>query len=257
MARVPPLPNFLIIGAHRCATRWLRFNLDKHPDIYMPPFEIRYFDDVANVKTIRLGGYRRRFEGWDGEPFMGESSPSYMTYGLDVKGAAERIKLYLPDVRIIAMVRQPIERLESAFLHYVKAGRLPPNADLVTMFQEHDPLIEELSLLNAGVYGHSLDIYNRLFGDDLLVLFHEDIVEDPAGVYLDALAHIGVEDPIVPRDIGRVLYSARKTVRLTKPILPDELRDKSYWWFRQDAKIVEEITGRDLSHWDPELSSSS
>ena len=34
---LPPLPSFVIIGAPGCATRWLRFNLDRHPEIYAPP----------------------------------------------------------------------------------------------------------------------------------------------------------------------------------------------------------------------------
>ena len=54
----PPLPNFLIIGAARCATRWLRFNLNQHPDVFMPPVPARLLR--ARRPSVRGSALRRR-----------------------------------------------------------------------------------------------------------------------------------------------------------------------------------------------------
>ena len=86
----PPLPNFLIIGAARCATRWLRFNLNLHPDVFMPPYPLDYFAPGVPPfegppfgdarRRVREGGrwYRLEFTAAYDQPFVGEASPSYL-----------------------------------------------------------------------------------------------------------------------------------------------------------------------------------
>lgn len=252
MAKVPPLPNFLIIGAQRCATRWLRYNLDQHPDIYMPPFEMNFWDEFQNLKTLRVGGYRRQFAGWNDEPFTGESSPVYLMWEHDPASTAELIQLHLPDVKLIAMVRDPIHRLESAFLHYVKLGRIGPDETFTGLLVANDPRIKELQLLSAGIYAYSLEPYIDRFGEDLLVIFHDDLVADPESVYLDALDHIGVTRLHVPKGVHRVMYSARTTVRSEHPMFEGEGRANVWEWYRDDVRFLSELTGRDLSHWGPD-----
>ena len=44
---IPPFPSFFLIGAERCGVRWLRFNLDQHPDICAPPLDLHYFANAG------------------------------------------------------------------------------------------------------------------------------------------------------------------------------------------------------------------
>ena len=60
MPSEPPLPSFLIIGAQRGATRWLRSNLSQHPQIFMPPFDLGFFDDGRAVPQARPQVVRAR-----------------------------------------------------------------------------------------------------------------------------------------------------------------------------------------------------
>lgn len=73
-----PLPTFLIIGAQKSATRWLRLNLGLHPDIFTAGREIEFFNSAKQFDQ-GTSWYRQQFEGWDGERFVGEATPGYMS----------------------------------------------------------------------------------------------------------------------------------------------------------------------------------
>ena len=70
-SREPPLPTFLIIGAQKSATRWLRFNLGLHPDVYVAPSEIEFFNNRNRYNDLGVSWYRAQFEGSAGEPIVG------------------------------------------------------------------------------------------------------------------------------------------------------------------------------------------
>jgi len=108
------LPNFLIIGAARSGTTSLYHNLRAHPDIYMPvKKEPQFF--TANWHR-GLEWYERLFEDWQGEKAVGEASMTY-TYP-DFADVPRRIVQYLPEVRFIYMLRNPVERTYSHYLYY-------------------------------------------------------------------------------------------------------------------------------------------
>ena len=74
------LPTFVIIGAQKCATRWLRMNLGKHPDIYTARSELAFWNTEKRVERLGLDWYRHQFEGRKGEPIVGEATPGYMIW---------------------------------------------------------------------------------------------------------------------------------------------------------------------------------
>ncbi len=74
----PPSSSSARSGARRGP--WLKVNLNKHPDIYAPPYELDFWADRERWAAWKMSGYRRKFEGWNGEAIVGEASPSYMFY---------------------------------------------------------------------------------------------------------------------------------------------------------------------------------
>ena len=120
------LPNFLIVGAAKCGTSSLHNYLNQHPDIFMPS----YTRDGLKVKEPRfliaeeirnrlpkgiwdLDSYKSLFKNVDCQQAIGESTVLYLYF---YKTAIKNIKKYLaPDVRIIIMLRNPIERAYSAY----------------------------------------------------------------------------------------------------------------------------------------------
>jgi hypothetical protein len=76
-----PFPTFLIIGAQKSATRWLRRYLEEHPEVFTFEGESAFFN-TERVKR-ELEDYRQDFEGWSGEQIVGESTSVYMMWRED------------------------------------------------------------------------------------------------------------------------------------------------------------------------------
>ena len=251
MPRLPPLPNFLIIGAQKCATRWLRFNLGKHPDVFTARRELEFFNYRGRFENSGVDGYRAQFAGWAGEAHVGEATPGYMMPRHRPRVVATRIKETIPEVRLLALVRDPIDRASSAMVHHIKRGRLPPDLGLLDFVRQTPPEDDWLGLVAGGWYAASLRPYHQLFGDQLLVLLHDDVRSDPRAVYAQALRHIGADPDFIPPDLGEVVFSNVRSSAGRNGISLDDRR-VLYEYFRDDIRKLERMLDRDLSSWRPE-----
>ena len=253
----PPLPTFLIIGAQKSATRWLRTNLGAHPQVFTADTESHFF---SRSRYFRLGldYYRTHFEGWDGEPVVGEATPGYMMWIDDPPTMAARIDESLPNVRLLALLRIPVDRTYSAFIHHMRQGRIPADAGLLGWVRSVAPKDDPQGLIAGGWYAASLTPYFERFGERLQVFLHDDVVDHPKRVYSRALEHIGASPDFVPPELERVVFSNRPP----KPSayhegkggrrkLSSEERAELYEYFRHDIDHLEELLGRDLSIWRP------
>lgn len=112
------LPNFLIIGAAKSGTTSLYRYLRDHPQVFM-----------AHSKELKFFASRTRWgfgPGWyawqcsdaDGAVAIGEASPSYTRYP-QRRGVPERVAQVLPDARLVYLIRHPIERMRSHYLHRI------------------------------------------------------------------------------------------------------------------------------------------
>ena len=120
------LPNFLIVGAAKCGTSSLHDYLNQHPDIFMPTFtadglkvkEPRFLIKEKIQKRLQKGiwnykDYKLLFQGVTDEIAIGEATVLYLYYHSE---AIKNIKKYLgEDVKIIIMLRNPIDRAYSAY----------------------------------------------------------------------------------------------------------------------------------------------
>ncbi|MGZ4784165.1 MAG: sulfotransferase family protein [Acidimicrobiales bacterium] len=249
MPSVPPFPSFVIIGGRRCGARWLRVNLDRHPDICAPPINTAFFADEDRMEALGLRWYREQFGGWRGEPILGEAAPAYMHWSNDPALVARRLKRVLPDVRLVAIVRNPVDRLLSEVRQHVRWGRLPPGADTYSLLLNEDPIIQQLNPARNSIVASAILAYLERFGDDLLVMFHDDLVADPVASYRKILVHVGASPDFVPEGLADVLFSDEGKADV-KP-LDEEQRRILFGFFRNDVQLLAEWTGRDLSSWDP------
>jgi Sulfotransferase family len=117
------LPTFFVIGAAKAGTTSLNRYLGLHPEIHVSPIkEPNFFSGPADrfpYQTRRIDDadeYERLFV--TDKPVRGEASPSYTQYPRRT-GVPARIKAAVPDVRFVYMVRDPIERTISHYLHWV------------------------------------------------------------------------------------------------------------------------------------------
>lgn len=120
------LPNFLVIGAMKSGTDSLYRYLRAHPQVFMPDTkEPHYFIEELNWSRGR-DWYESLFDAAVGAAAVGEASTTYSKYPTH-QGVPERIAAVLPDVRLIYLVRHPIDRIRSQYLHevLVRAERDP------------------------------------------------------------------------------------------------------------------------------------
>jgi hypothetical protein len=249
-----PLPTFLIIGAQKSATRWLRVNLGLHPDVYTAPTELEFFNKPERfARGTRW--YRRQFEGWAGEDIVGEATPGYMFWGERPHLVAERIHQVLRDVRLVAIVRNPVDRAQSAMVHHIKFSGLPKDTDLLRLVRDSRPEDDPLGIISGGWYAASLAPFQERFGSRLLVLVHDDLEHDPRGPYLRALGHVGASSEVVPEGLEQVMFSNQQDPSRA-PIEPRTLsldeRRLLYEFFANDIDELERSLGRDLAMWRPD-----
>lgn len=195
-------PQFLIVGAQRAGTTALYKTLVEHPAVLGAGLHkgVHYFDtDYGKSHEWYLGHFpriasARRLEQQLGvQPITGEASPYYMFHPL----AAERIARDLPAVKLIAVLRDPVERAYSAYTHEKARGfetetferaleleperlageedRLRSDPTYVSLHHQHN------AYLARGRYIEQIERLERLVGRDrLLVLDFDELVGDPA-----------------------------------------------------------------------------
>ena len=113
------LPNMIIIGGLKCGTTSIHHYLGLHPEIHMSkPKELNFFAAEQNW-DLGFDWYESRFDNT--VKINGESSPHY-TNRPRFNGVAERIHKHIPDAKLIYMVRDPIKRILSHWVHATGAG---------------------------------------------------------------------------------------------------------------------------------------
>ena len=249
----PPLPTFVIIGAQKSATRWLRTTLGEHPGIYTAPAELHFWNRPHRVEDPEgLRWYRDKFEGWSGEPITGEATPGYMIWRHHPANVAARMKPLLPEARLIAILRNPIDRANSAMKHHIRRRRLPPNARLVDVARERQPTVKDrLCIVTGGWYAQSLAGFQQEYGPNLLVLLHDDLIDRPERVYETAVRHVGAPSGFRPPSLSRHVFRNALGRRTGKYSLTTEERCEMWEYFRDDVAELEQMFGLDLSRWEP------
>ena len=176
------LPNFLIIGAMKSGTTALYYYLAQHPQVYMSPVkEPNFFcseGQASREDTVaRLETYQGLFKDVSDEKVIGEASHCY----LYEPEAAVRIQQYLPDAKFVAVLRDPVDRAYSHFLHMVRNGTEPLTDFAQALREEEVGAHRERSpqdYIGRGLYYDQLKRYFDTFGQDQVrVYLYEDLSE--------------------------------------------------------------------------------
>jgi hypothetical protein len=252
-SEVGPLPTFLIIGAQKCATRWLRLNLGAHPEVFTAPRELEYFNS-DQYDTLHLESYRSQFDGWTGERIVGEATPGYMFWRHHPATVAARIHDVVPDVRLVAILRNPVDRARSALIHHIENRALPRDTMLIDYTRRTPPEDDPLGIITGGWYAASLEPFARRFESRLLIVLHDDVHDDARKVYETVARHVGAAPDFVPPELERVRFSNQKQPDADKRRHALSKRDRRELqrYFADDIARLETTTGRDLSIWDRE-----
>ena len=167
--------DFVCVAAPRSGTTWLFEALRQHRSIHIPAAkELNFFNEALlghmEFKYSRgIGYYRRQFDGASKDTRLGDVSP---TYYVDPR-AAQRIFQHFPNVRIVCLLRNPVEVVYSTYLKTRAYFPMPPTFKLA---------IEEYpEILNLGYYYKYLLRYCDLFPTEhIYVRTYEDFFESAA-----------------------------------------------------------------------------
>lgn len=173
-------PTFIGIGAQKAATTWLHVTLSAHPDVFVSdPKELDFFTDRYNRG---FEWYERHFIAAEAA-VRGETSPSYL---FDVE-APVRACNYDPSLRIVAILRDPVNRAFSNHLHVVRKGYVSASV----VFEEAEP--RNPMYLEQGRYATHLSRWFDAFGKDaVLVLLAEEIAAEPETAIEAVYRHLGL-----------------------------------------------------------------
>lgn len=284
------LPTFIMIGVAKGGTTSLYRYLDQHPQIYMyadkgtnffgyeDARDWKWHDEgepplLRHFHVRSFAEYEAAFAGVTDEIAVGEVSPQYFRSPT----AARRIHEHLPDVKLVASLRNPAERAFSGFLMRTRRG--------VKVRDAYEELTAEGSHVREGFYYERLKRYFDAFPrEQIRTYLFEDFKRNPIGVVQDLYGFVGVDSAFapdtavrhnpanVPRSplLNRLLYHPRairsakallperlqlaaKRIRQRNlqpaPTLPPDLRARLLELYRDDILKLGELLDRDLAVW--------
>lgn len=257
------LPNFLIIGAAKSGTTTLYKYLCKHPQIFMStPKEPNFFADNENY-SLGIEWYAKLFQEAQSHQICGEASTPY-THQLHIPNIPERIYQTIPNVKLIYIMRHPVDRAYSQYVQQIKIFQsvhriknLEPFKVPETFEQllergkkviKANDYMEQIDVLAASNYMNIIEGYLQFFPKrSLLFLLLDDLVKAPketmkkVGNFLDLDAEIDlVREEAIKANTAIHHKTWYMRSRITDPLkaipgvasvanaLPQEIRDGVY-----------------------------
>ncbi len=268
------LPNLIVIGAMKGGTSSLHNYLDLHPQIAMSrPKELDFFVLEKNwPKGVEW--YESHFT--DGARICGESSPNYTKCHF-FAGVPGRVHAIVPEAKLIYVLRDPIERIISHYVHNIAARwddrRFP------------DAVRENIDYVSCSKYYMQLERYLDYFPKrNILIIASEDLHRRRQQTLQGVFRFLGVDDAFYTEGFSKILHESsakrrrtkvgslllrlpgRKAIRsllpfssqfanvlskreIKRPVLSAELRQELIDALRDDVALLKEHTGGDFEHW--------
>jgi Sulfotransferase domain len=271
------LPNLVVIGAQKCGTSGLHYQLSLHPEIWMSrPKELNFFIEERNWFR-GPEWYRHYFDAR--AKVRGESSPNYTAYPQHL-GVPERMGSVVPDAKLIYVLRDPLDRIAAHWVHnYAKRREKGTLAETL--------MHPNTSYVTRSMYAMQLERYLEHYPKDRILIFQQsELRHQRAETLRRVFEFLGVDPDFThPRFEQERHQTARKTratrlaVRLERlgrsrrgrflpsnfwlvlddrlplrrtiktPNVSAALPDETLARLRADAERLRELTGRDFSNW--------
>lgn len=293
------MPNLLVIGAAKGGTTSLHYAFDQHPEIFMSPMkepsffwaygrDIRLLGPGAEVMKHRyvdtLESYQKLFARATAYKAVGESSVRYLCH----PPAPQRIHQFLPQVKLVVILRQPAERAFSSFAHYRRDGIEPCDDFSEAIAQDRQGLRDGWTFgryLSEGFYFQALQRYLQYFDrGQMHISLLEDLQTDSQALMRSIFQFLGVDDSfgvdlshqhnvsgVIRNPLKRWLWTRSNPLRAAiRPLLSERFRHRASEWvirdveklsfspqlraeltdyYRQDIEQLQGLLGCDLSHW--------
>jgi len=229
------LPHFLIIGAQKCGTTWLHHRLSDHPDIYLPEdkdhefFSLQQTPSKQQIKT-----WAERYTDADQQATIGDATASYFWTQLSdprytqLDGFNPNIPKTVADTlgtetKIIIILRDPVERAISAYLHHISMGSLHPGWPIFSA-------PANLGLLAIGFFGQHLKQWLAYFPAESIYVEMRSIKQDHQQILSDICTFLKTPAHLFAHS-AQVVY----------PGMPRQINEQGIWMRLQDVKNITDI----------------
>ena len=249
--------DFLIIGAQKCATTTLFEHLRGHPDIAMPiEKETPFFTADAYSAEDWDAFASTHFGASRAAALWGKASPQYMNH----RDTAKRIHALNPDVKLVAILRDPVERTRSHFqMGQRRATEQRAFGDAITPLltpalaeqnrekpapEHRDGYESEADFyVSWSEYGRILEAYYALFDPaQILVLYTEDLESAPEATLDKLLTFVGLPAGYRPPSLGKVIHKGGSGNRVPHGVRQWLKERKAIYWLWQ--QLPESRKGR-------------
>ncbi len=181
------LPNLIIIGAMKCGTTSLHNYLKLHPEIHMSEMKETHFFVSEKNWDKGLKWYKSHFQAK--LPVRGEASPLYSMHPL-YDGVPERIHSLIPDVKLIYLVRNPLEKILSTYLHLLAEGKAHEDFEKELLNSE-----KRRFYIDTASYYYQLEQYLEYFPEsNILVVDSNDLKCSTEKTMHDIFRFLAVDD---------------------------------------------------------------
>lgn len=225
--------DFIGVAGMRCGTTWIYRCLAEHPQICFSSQKETCFFNNNYLRGLEY--YKSFFKHCNcDKKIRGEFTPAYYIH----EKIAERIRKHFPDVKILACLRNPIERILSHYRFKIKIGQ-----------KVHPSLAKELSLrpayLIGGFYYQHLNRFFKYFDpENILILIYEDALNNPAKFIKNIYKFLGVNENFVP-----TMLHKRANVSPEEGKMDKTTREMLREMYKDDIEKLEKLIRRDLSLW--------
>lgn len=272
------LVDFMIIGAQKCGTTSLAAQLAEHKEVAFCRIKEPGFFNTTEDWQAQLPGYHALYRPLPGQ-LAGEASTMY-TFFPEWRDTPIRLHQYNPDLKLIYLMRQPVERVISNYSHDLVRGIVKESPETVIFRDPH--------YINCSRYGMQIRPYLELFPrENLLLLLFEDYVADQAQALRQIANFLAIDpdafadtsevhahktvgetqlrsallrdfvgstafDPIrraVPAAIRQPIRRYLSNTLAEKPHFSTELKQMIWRLVEDDVTIIEQLMGRPLEAW--------
>ncbi len=237
-----------IAGAMRSGTTSLHGYLRAHPDVAVSqPKEVHFFDRHFDEG---LDWYRSHFRQLQGKLAVGEATPSYMYDPI----AVERMAATLPEIKVIILLRNPIDRAYSHYWHNLSRTRddlsfedaIAAEPDRISRDRQSRHMF---SYVDRGRYRHQLErLLTHIPRDRVLVETFDAFQENPRDAFAGVCRFLGIDDTYRQEQLGRAVNSS---VEFRSPWLREAVRKSPLP--KRAANLIGKLNRKPVSSY-PEMS---
>jgi hypothetical protein len=234
--------DFLIIGAQKAGTTSLRAflgSIESH--IHMSKTEHHFWNREGQYKDgYGLSSYMQNFSAATSQQLIGEKSPSY----LSSYEAPERIAKHFPQVKLIAILRNPAERAYSAYWHGRRVGAIDPSVTFAQSIQSYQENHGKPygDLVSPGFYSSHLTRYLNFFPkEQLLVLDFDKLLSSPETELSKSLAFLGLDVDAIDKS-GNLIFPKRNVARVSRlPKVSNYIHRTKLLTYDQKSKVLKKF----------------